>query len=272
MNYRDGFFMATRKYNAVKVEVAKSSATLDALTVEQPLTITINGKPFTITMHTPGNEKQLVRGLLFSEDIYRGSTPLSIEFEQKKKAQYITHAHVSIDSPKLGDGYKNSRNLLSVSSCGICGKTDLDELDASKSITTNVLKVGINNLHSMYADMEKAQAQFSESGGSHAAAIFDSSYRLLTIKEDIGRHNAVDKAIGELLDTCQLKKAEFILVSGRISYEILSKTFAASIPIIAAVSAPSSLAVDYAKELGITLIGFARKGKFTVYSHLDRIV
>lgn len=264
--------MAINKYHAVKVVASGATPTVDALTVEQPLTIMVNNKPFTVTMHTPGNEEHLVRGLLYSEDIYRGSAPLTIEFEHKNKAKYITHAHVTIAPKELGDGYKNSRNLLSVSSCGICGKTNLDELDVSKPITTTDLKVSIDKLHSMYSDMEQAQAQFSESGGSHAAAIFDEHYQLLTIKEDIGRHNAVDKVIGQLLNTNQLKAAQFILVSGRISYEILSKTFAARIPIIAAVSAPSSLAVDYAKELGITLIGFARKGKFTVYSHVDRIV
>jgi FdhD protein len=119
----------------------------------------------------------------------------------------------------------------------------------------------------MYAKMNSLQETFKVSGGSHAAAIFDKNQNLLSIKEDIGRHNAVDKSVGELLLKNSLKQANYLLVSGRVSYEIVSKAFIAKIPIIVAVSACSSLAVDFAKEFGICLIGFTRENKMTIYSN-----
>ncbi len=265
--------MSISKYQGIKVEKHAVTHVDDALTVEDALSISINGEKFMVTMRTPGDERELVRGLLYSEDIYRKREPgLDIEIAETDERGYISKINVTIPTELLGDGYKNSRSLLSVSSCGICGKQDLVEIVQENEIIQEDLHIGLTEINEMYAIMEASQHQFAQSGGVHAAAIFDKDRNMLTIKEDIGRHNAVDKVIGSLLLHSNLKHAEFMLVSGRVSYEIVTKAFAARIPFLAAVSAPSSLAVDYAKELGITLMGFCRTNKFTVYSNVDRVV
>jgi FdhD protein len=265
--------MSISKYQGVKIEKHIVSHVDDALTVEDALAISINGEKFMVTMRTPGDERELVRGLLYSEDIYRKQEPdLEIEISETDERGYISKMDVTIPTEFLGDGYKNSRSLLSVSSCGICGKQDLVEIVKEDEIIQEDLHIGLTEINEMYSTMEKAQHQFTQTGGIHAAAIFDKDRKMLTIKEDIGRHNAVDKAIGGQLLDSSLKEAEFLLVSGRVSYEIVTKAFAARIPFLAAVSAPSSLAVDYAKELGITLMGFCRTNKFTVYSNVTRVV
>jgi FdhD protein len=265
--------MSISKYKGLKVQPNLVTEVEDSLTVEEALIIHINGTQFMVTMRTPGDEKELIRGLLFSEDIFRNQKlELEIQITKKSELGYISDVNVIIPNDQLGKGYKNSRSLLSVSSCGICGKPELLEISAKNKITHHQLKLDVTDINIMFDVMQKSQLQFAQSGGIHAAAIFDENKKLLVVKEDIGRHNAVDKAIGALLIDHKLKQAKYILASGRISYEILTKTFAARIPVIAAVSAPSSLAVDYAKELGITLLGFCRKNKFTAYSNVDRII
>ncbi len=242
----------------------------DNLTVEEALQIAINSETFTITMRTPGHDEDLVRGLLYSEDIYKADEKLTIHFSENEE-KGIIEANLSIDKELLSDGYSNSRNLLSVSSCGICGKKELENIDNSQKLK-NGIKLNVKDLFKMFNAMEKGQPTFDQSGGSHAAAAFSNDIELLSIREDIGRHNAVDKVIGHLINEQQLNKAKCLIVSGRISYEIVSKAFAAKIPILAAVSAPSTLAVDFAKELGITLLGFCREHKATCYAHPERLI
>lgn len=241
----------------------------DNLTVEQALQIIINKEVFTITMRTPGNDEDLVMGLLYSEDIYKAIDKLNISFSENQE-KGITEANISINENLLSEGYSNSRNLLSVSSCGICGKKELEEIDSSQKLK-NGITLSIESIYKMFKDMNEGQPTFHQSGGSHAAAAFSKNLKLLSIREDIGRHNAVDKVIGHLINEQQLAEANCLVVSGRISYEIVSKAFAAKIPILAAVSAPSTLAVDFAKELGITLLGFCRENKATCYSHPERL-
>ena len=156
---------------------------------------------------------------------------------------------------------------MSVSSCGICGKTALEDIELSGEALTNTFQVSQRSIQQMFLKMQEAQNTFHLSGGSHAAAIFNTDEEILTLKEDIGRHNAVDKCVGDLLNNRKLKEAKTMLVSGRVSYEIVSKAFFAKTPIIVAVSACSSLAVDYAKEFGICLIGFNRDNKMTIYAN-----
>lgn len=263
--------MEIDNYKGKKFQKNTSLFVEDKLTVEKALQLSINKQPFSITMRTPGFDEDLVRGLLFTEDIYRHIKKLTIEFiESEEKA--ITTAHITIDKKLLGKGYKNSRNLLSVSSCGICGMKEL--ADTSSFIPLKKIKeksFTVQTLYKMFEAMKKRQFTFHQSGGSHAAAAFSKNKELLCIREDIGRHNAVDKVIGYLVTKNLIGEATCIIVSGRISYEIVAKIFAAKIPVLAAVSAPSSLAVDFAKELGITLLGFCREGKATCYSHPHRI-
>jgi FdhD protein len=269
--------MAFDNYQAKKFTSSKTIMVNDNLTVEQPLQICINNEPFTVTMRTPNNDQQLITGLLYSEDIYRNTQQqLLISLSEEDN---MTVANVTIDQKLLGKGYLNSRNFLSVSSCGICGKKELNELVQHHArLNEEVGQDKIPNytisrttLTSMFEQMKKGQHTFLQSGGSHAAAAFNNKGELLSIMEDIGRHNAVDKVIGDLIINNSLEQASCIVVSGRISYEIVIKAFAAKIGILAAVSAPSTLAVDFAKELGITLLGFCRDDNATCYSHTERI-
>ena len=264
--------MAVSHYQGKKFCNNKVQPIVDALTVEEALQININNEPFTVTMRTPGNDVALVRGLLFSEDIYRQlNVPLDIIVDAENSQGILTKVNVNIPEELLCNGYMNSRNILSVSSCGICGKQELEEIINTEDRIEAKDTVPIELLYDMFTKMNKDQSTFKESGGSHAAGAFDINGDALSIMEDIGRHNAVDKVIGELLDNETLGKAKCMVVSGRISYEIVTKAFRAKIPTLAAVSAPSSLAVDYAKELGITLLGFCRKEKATCYAHPERI-
>lgn len=261
--------MATNQYQGIKYNNTNSVKVSDSLSIEEGLQISINGKPFSITMRTPNDDESLIRGLLYSEDVYRGAEKLNIELIKNKK-KTITEANIIIDESLLKKGYSNSRSFLSSSSCGICGKTELNEIDYSYTFDEQS-QLKVNTLFNMFDNMETNQPTFELSGGSHAASAFTLTGELLCTMEDIGRHNAVDKVIGYLINNNALNKAKCITVSGRISYEIVLKVFAAKIPILAAVSAPSSLAVDFAKELGVTLMGFCRENKATCYAHPYRI-
>jgi len=261
--------MAVHNYQGKKYCSKNYFAVNDNLTIEQPLQVNINDEVFTLTMRTPDYDLDLVRGLLFTEDVYKLNSQPIIEIKENKK-QNITIADVKIDNKLLGKGYLNSRNLLSVASCGICGKTSLASFSENKIKSS--FKINVAEIFKMFEVMKKGQPTFHQSGGSHAAAAFNQNNELIVIREDIGRHNAVDKVIGFMVNHQILNTAKTLLVSGRISYEIVSKTFAAKIPILGAVSAPSTLAVDFSKELGITLLGFCRENKATCYAHPHRII
>lgn len=238
---------------------------MDAMVVERPLKITINDEAFTVTLRMPGQEQELAVGLLYAEDIIKNISKLTTTFTETEEG--IDILDVSVPSIELKEGYLNSRNFLSVSSCGICGKTELPNLEG-KTISSTLPKINHHqmNLKKMFDEMKQHQLVFNQTGGCHAASAFNIQGKMLSCQEDIGRHNAVDKVVGDLLLKNHLKEAHILLVSGRVSYEIIIKTFRANIPILAAVSAPSSLAIDYAKELGIQLIGFCRDHNYTVYS------
>lgn len=258
--------MQTFIYQGLKITDSNQSSIEDNLVVEAPLQININNDAYTVVMRTPDNDFELIRGLLYAEDIYKKSSAL--EFEIIKTTQNIPAIiNINISKENLGKGYLNKRTLLSVSSCGICGKQELKDLEISGKKLSNKNLLSANNIHQMFVKMSALQNTFKDTGGSHAAAIFDKKNSLLSIKEDIGRHNAVDKIVGDLLMNNNLKAANYLLVSGRVSYEIVSKAFIAKIPVIIAVSACSSLAVDFAKEFGICLIGFTREKKMTVYAN-----
>lgn len=262
--------MQSTLYQGLKVSKSNSTKVNDYLVVEAPLQININNEPYTVVMRTPNDDAELVRGLLFAEDIYKKYT--YFDFSVVKSEQKIASVvNINIAKDELGKGYLNKRTLLSVSSCGICGKKELSDIQVSGNSLENNLQLTASHLHDMYATMSKQQNTYKKSGGSHAAAIFSDKSELLSLKEDIGRHNAVDKTIGDLLIKNKLKQANYLLVSGRVSYEIVIKAFIAKIPVIVAVSACSSLAVDFSKEFGICLIGFTREDKMTIYSNTNSI-
>ena len=192
-------------YQAIKFEGTSSENRLDALTVEEALQVNVNGKPLMITMRSPGDDIELVRGLLHSEDIYTAvNEDVEIIVKSENKQGVISAVNVNIPEDKLCDGYKNSRSFLSVSSCGICGQTELQEL---KGELENKGVFNPLDLKYMFELMDGKQKTFRKSGGSHAAAAFDEKGEMICVMEDIGRHNAVDKVIGTLL----LKKQLLIL-------------------------------------------------------------
>jgi FdhD protein len=263
--------MATRNYEGNKFEINTSHKIVDALTIEEALQININDAPFTVSMRTPGEDASLVRGLLHSEGVINDLHFLpDVVLKKENDDGIVTVVNVTIPKDKLGEGYSNSRSLLSVSSCGICGKTELGDLAFIGKHIDDDQKIDIGLINTMFDKMKTKQHDFKQSGGTHAAAAFSIVGDVLCTMEDIGRHNAVDKVVGKLILSEKLKEAKVITVSGRISYEIVIKCFKAQIPFLAAVSAPSSLAVDYAKELGITLFAFCRDQRATCYSNPQR--
>ena len=258
--------MQTNTYEGLHIINQKQSITTDELVIEAPLQININTESYTVVMRTPGNDQDLVLGLLYAEDIYKKS--LSIPYEIiEEKLNIPSIVNVTIAPSVLGKGYLNKRTLLSVSSCGICGKKQLEDIKVNGNTIEQKISFSSENLLNMFAPLQQHQETFKKTGGSHAAGIFNHHFKLLTIREDIGRHNAVDKCVGSLLQNQLLKSGMYLLVSGRVSYEIVSKAFLAKIPVIVAVSACSSMAVDFAKEFGICLIGFTRENKMTVYAN-----
>lgn len=259
-------FRAKKHVNREEVKVD------DVIIIEEALQISINGKPFTITMRTPGNDSYLTRGLLFTEGILIDQGKVDIRAIEKDDEGITTSINALVSPQRIGDNYYSSRSMLSVSSCGICGKKELKDLILEGQKIEMDTKVDVEVFSEMFSTMKDNQVLFLSTGGCHAAACFDLAGNMLSIQEDIGRHNAVDKVIGELIENKQLDKAVFLLVSGRISFEIVSKTFKAKIPFLAAVSSPSSMSIEVAKHMGITLMGFCRGDSITCYSHSDRII
>ena len=258
--------MQTFNYEALQIKSGATKKVDDSLVIEAALQININKEPYTVVMRTPDDDDVLIRGLLYAEDIYKETEPLKLDIvEASENGFCIINATITKD--KLGKGYLNKRTLLSVSSCGICGKQKLEDIHLTGNKLSNSTSFFTLELKELFNAMKKQQIVFDKTGGSHAAAIFDSNKNLIALYEDIGRHNAVDKAVGSLLKKQELNNASILLASGRVSYEIISKAFIAKIPVIAAVSACSSLAVDFAKEFGIQLIGFSREDDAMIYAN-----
>lgn len=257
--------MKHRTYEAIKSDHGQINQISDKIVIEGALQININGSPYTVIMRTPGNDFDLIRGLLFAEDIYKSKKHPKFNLIEEKPNGFAI-VDVSLKKSEIGAGYLNKRTLLSVSSCGICGKQDLKSIKLEGNKIQSKYPLNKFDFAIKFNLFKERQHLFQQTGGSHAAAIFGLDNNILACAEDIGRHNAVDKVIGYLKNQEITEKPTCMLVSGRVSYEIIAKAFMARIPIIAAVSACSSLSIDYAKELGITLIGFTRGKRYTMYS------
>lgn len=241
----------------------------DELTIEEPLEICIGRTPVATTMRTPGRDEELAVGFLLSEGLVRA------------RGQ-IASVSVSGDNKvvvELTDGVKLNLNSTQrfgtiSSSCGLCGKTSIDAIQQNfPAIRSNDIRIDIATLLSFPETLRKAQSDFARTGGIHAAGIFGVDGKLKVAREDIGRHNAVDKAIGRaFLDDLLPLEKHLLLVSGRASFEIIQKALTAGISIVAAVSAPSSLAVEFARNSNQTLIGFLRPPCFNIYTHIERVI
>lgn len=261
-----------KTYQATKFSLSADQQVKDNIVLEEALQININGKPYMVTMRTPGSDQFLVRGLLYTEGIYNGIKPLEVKLIDKLDNDVPSSVGVWLPHDSIGDAYYLNRSMLSVSSCGICGKKELSDLAIEgKKLNVNYgIETGM--ISRLFSSMKARQTTFMETGGSHAAAAFTRKGALLACEEDIGRHNAVDKVIGSLLTQNKLNEAAVMLVSGRISYEIVSKTFKAGIPYLAAVSSPSSLAIETADAFGISLMAFCRADSLTCYTHPERVI
>ncbi len=245
----------------------------DYLVAEEPLEIRLNGAPLSVTMRTPGNDLELTAGFLLTESIIENREQIrSLEFGKTERQEASGNiVEVTLDSP--ADCERMQRNFFVASSCGICGKASIDAVRNRGLRPPNPeFRLDPEILCSLPDKLRSAQPIFGRTGGLHAAGLFTPAGELLCLREDVGRHNAVDKVIGWAVANGALPLAGHLLaVSGRISFEIAQKALAARIPIIAAVSAPTSLAVDLAERAGLTLVGFARGEGFNVYGARRRV-
>ncbi len=267
--------MRSKDVEALRVEASNCRAWQERLAVESALQINIDGAPYTITMRTPGDDELLARGLLFTEGIVSNpEAPLKFETFGNPDKEEDRHINVLLGDALLDrDIAEGARSIPSSSSCGMCGKRNLDDAmkqtGPSRVDPSGLLDMSL--LPTMAERMRAKQRLFGATGGTHAAAAFTIAGELLAVFEDVGRHNAADKTIGALLHDDLIEQAECLFVSGRISYEIVVKARAASIPFLIAVSAPTSLAVEIADECGMTLIGFCRGDKATVYINAGNV-
>jgi FdhD protein len=249
----------------------------DDLTIEEPLEIRVGRKPIATTMRTPGHDEELAAGFLLSEGIVRDRDQIA-----SVSADGNNRVRVDLAVAAIGDrGSRDQRSRLQTkrfgtisSSCGLCGKTSIDAIRQNlPAIRSAGIRIDIETLLSLPQTLRNAQSDFARTGGIHAAGIFGFDGKLEIAREDIGRHNAVDKAVGRaFLDQLLPLKRHLLLVSGRASFEIIQKALAAGIPIVAAVSAPSSLAVELARDSNQTLIGFLRPPSFNIYTHVERVI
>ncbi len=242
--------------------------------MEEPLEIRLGGRRFSLTMRTPGHDEELAAGFLLAEGFIASRAELGeIRRVRARKSQpdNVIDVILEVRSAKLRERLK--RNFAISSSCGVCGKASIESIQRRITPLGDSARIPAATILQLVPRMRAAQATFAATGGLHAAAIFDQSGNLRVLREDVGRHNAVDKAIGRCVMDGAIPLTDSVLaVSGRASFEIVQKAAVAGIPILAAVSAPSSLAVELAEELGMTLVGFLRDAGFNVYSHPQRVV
>jgi FdhD protein len=247
----------------------------DAVTVEEPLEIRVSGASVSVTMRTPGDDFELAAGFLFTERIVgRRDDIADIEYGRGPDREPSPNVvDVRLRAGTHVDLARLQRHFYAASSCGVCGKASICAVRVGGIERPRAdLRVDPALLARLPAELREAQAIFDRTGGLHAAALFDLDGALLDVREDVGRHNTVDKIIGNALRQGMLPlSAHVLLVSGRGAFEIVQKALVAGVPIVASVSAPSSLAVDLAREHGLTLIGFLRGERFVVYSGAERL-
>ena len=266
---------AVRGERIVRYEHGSATAREDRVTVEEPLEIRVGAQTLAVTMRTPGQDFDLAAGWLLTEGIVRRPEEI-VRLEHCREVRSPEEEGnvviVRATAPS-GDALDRARRiLLTSSSCGLCGKGSIESVRGRFPPVASPARVAPEVLGSLPAKLRSVQASFAETGGLHGAGIFDLTGTLLASREDVGRHNAVDKVIGHLFREGHVPLSEAILlVSGRASFEIVQKAVAAGIPVVAAVSAPSSLAIDLARESRVALVGFLRDGGFNLYSEEERL-
>lgn len=264
------------RHSVVKVRGGCAVDREDQLAVEEPLEIRLGGMSLVVTMRTPGDDEELVAGFLLSEGVITSADDLDVvaryrgpdgDPEMGNVMNVLLRGDVRAAKELL------RRNFVASSSCGLCGKVTIESIRAALPPVRSDLALPMNIFDELSRAMGEAQPTFEKTGGLHAAGLFDADGRLLVLREDIGRHNAVDKVIGHMVLGRQGPLDRHILmVSGRASFEIMQKALRAKIPVVAAVSAPSSMAVQMAQAADMTLVGFLRQGGFNIYAGAQRVV
>lgn len=265
-----------------RISAAGSRPEIDSLAVEEPLEIRIQlpvsskHKAISITMRTPGDDFDLAAGFLFTEGILQNAEQVkNIRFcGLPAKDKNIKNTLVVELADGVGIDLKRlERHFYTTSSCGVCGKSSIEALHTGVRKLNDAFRVNSEIIHHLPDTLRAAQAVFERTGGLHASALFEVDGKLDILREDVGRHNALDKVIGAKFMAGQMPLSDrTLLVSGRASFELVQKGLMAGIPVLAAVGAPSSLAVELAREFGMTLIGFVRDGRFNIYTGEERVV
>ena len=267
-------------FRAVDVERVRDGVRqggTDRAATEEPLEIRLHNRPFAVIMRTPGADRELAAGFLLAEGVLKSPDDLGTlqhctdpGADHPENIVDATIANGSADAVErlLAD----RRQVMTNSSCGMCGRLTIDSLRADAPVIRTEWRIPATTLVAIPGRLRAAQRVFDETGGLHAAGLFTCEGQLDAMAEDVGRHNAVDKVVGRMLMQDRLPLSSHLLfVSGRTSFEIIQKAFLAGIPMVAAVSAPSSLAIELAQDAGVTLVGFLRGQDFNVYAHPERI-
>lgn len=268
----------TVRRRVLRLRDGASSERPDTLAAEEPMEIRVGGRALTVTMRTPGNDFDLATGFLVSEGVVHTRDDVAgVRYcagATSDGGNTYNVVDVALAPGVAAPDASLERNFYTTSSCGLCGKASLDAVrtTAAWSVADDPLRVSPRTLTALPDRLRAAQRVFDSTGGLHAAGLFDAQGELLCLREDVGRHNAVDKVVGHALRTGLLPLRETILmVSGRASFELVQKAVMAGIPLLAAVSAPSSLAADLAEESGVTLVGFLRGTSMNVYTGPHRL-
>lgn len=266
--------------------VQETRQTVDLLAVEEPLEIRLGygatndrqQRSISVTMRTPGNDFELALGFLFTENVIQDLIQVhTIRYCTDLGRQEATENIIRVElNPGVAVNLSTTeRNFYTTSSCGVCGKASINAIRTTACPVLPPARPLIDDdlIHTLPGKLREAQAVFEHTGGLHAAALFDSLGRLLLLREDVGRHNALDKVIGAGLQAGLLPLSDsLVFLSGRISFELVQKALVAGVPLVAAVGAPSSLAVQMADEFGMTLLGFVRNNSFNIYTAANRIL
>ncbi|NBE52163.1 formate dehydrogenase accessory sulfurtransferase FdhD [Streptomyces boluensis] len=268
----------TARRRVVRIRDGRVSARPDTLAAEEPMELRVGGRPLTVTMRTPGHDFDLAAGFLVSEGVLHAADEVAgIRYcagATADQGNTYNVVDVALSPGTAAPDASLERNFYTTSSCGLCGKASLDAVrtQAAWTVDSDALRIAPDVLTELPERLRAEQRVFDSTGGLHAAGLFSADGELLCLREDVGRHNAVDKVVGHALRTGLLPlRGCVLMVSGRASFELVQKAVMAGIPMLAAVSAPSSLAVDLAAESGLTLVGFLRGTSMNVYSGAERL-
>jgi FdhD protein len=277
--------MMNSKYKVLKYSSNNFKDIEDLVSIEEPLEISLKYKEkdnwveqtLSITMRTPGNDEDLVRGFLFNEQIVKSINDIdNIEIYGDKVGQYKIQNKIlaTLNNSENVNISKIKRDFLTNSSCGVCGKSSLDAIEIIKTTNTNASEPKISKDVIIQSPdiLREGQSEFSKTGGIHASGLFNSDGKLIALREDVGRHNALDKLIGCALEKQQfVPKDQFITCSGRLNFELVQKVLMTDIGIMIGVGAPTSLAIDLANKFDITLIGFVKRDSFNIYTNNKKV-